>query len=89
MATKSDIRATAQTLKTFLKVEAAAATAIEAAIKRAARHRAHEHTLNSVLEDVGGYDVNANDSFAWIVKNPGELTLYVDLRTDEYYIGGM
>lgn len=89
MTTKSAIRATATSLKTFLGVEASAATALEASIKHARRHRMHEHTLEKALEDVGGLDVCSNEQFVWIAKTPGELTLYVDLKTDEYYIGAV
>lgn len=83
------IRATESTLKSFLGVEASAATAIASSIQKARRHAMHEHTLEEALEEVGGDRVTSNSHFAWIDRGTGCLTLYVDLGTHEYYIGAM
>ncbi len=82
------IKATEATLKSFLGVEASSATAISASIQRARRQAdLAELVLEDAIEEIGGEGIDSNDHYAWIVR--GGLTLYLDKKSGEFYVGAM
>jgi hypothetical protein len=90
MAATTAIRATEATLKSFLGMEASAATAISAAIQSARRQAdpiLSALVLEDAIEEIGGEKCDENDHFAWIVR--GGLTLYFDKKLNDFFVGAM